>query len=64
MATKNQLHQELKRNFVLEKLLEAGVTKSRDGIDLHDCDYKQLKHEWVMFSVREIDVEKDENKWF
>lgn len=64
MVSQNKLHRELKRKVILEKLLEKGVTKSQEGKDIHDCDYKELKHEWVMFSVREIDVENKESGWF
>jgi hypothetical protein len=57
-------HQEMKRKFVLERLLEAGVTKSQDGIDIRECDYEELKYEYVLQSFREVDVAKDSNKWF
>ncbi|MFB7301699.1 hypothetical protein [Heyndrickxia sporothermodurans] len=55
---------EMKRNFVLERLLEAGVTKSQLGQDIHELDYEELKYELVLQSFREIDVQSDKNKWF
>jgi hypothetical protein len=64
MRTKNQLHHELKHKFILEKLLEAGVTKSQQGVDIHLLDYVELKYEWVLLAFREIDIENKENGWF
>ncbi|KAA0547555.1 hypothetical protein FZW96_11955 [Bacillus sp. BGMRC 2118] len=64
MKSQNALHQELKRKVILEKLLEKGITKSREGQDIHECDYAELKREWVMFSVLDIDVENKESGWF
>lgn len=57
-------HQELKRNFVLEKLLAAGVKVSHDGIDIHELSYDDLKYEYVLLSFRQIDTGTDSSKWF
>lgn len=66
MRTYNSVQpsKEMKRNFVLERLLEKGVTKSQQGVPVHELDYVELKYELVLLSFREIDVEKGENNWF
>jgi len=55
---------EMKKNFVLERLLAAGVTESQQGVDIRNLDYEDLKYEWVLQSFREIDTECGENAWF
>lgn len=61
MKTQNKLHQELKRKVILEKLLEKGVTKSQQGTDIRECDYAEVKYEWVLLTFREIDIDNKEN---
>jgi hypothetical protein len=56
--------QEMKRNFVLDKLKAKGITHSQNGKSVNELDYEELKYELVLSAFREIDVEKDENKWF
>jgi hypothetical protein len=63
-ANKRQLHQELKRNFVLERLLELGINKTQSGKNIHDCDYRDLKSELAVASFRDIDAQSDSAKWF
>ncbi len=58
------LQTDMKRNFVLSRLLEKGVTESQQGVDIRLLDYDELKYELVLQAFREIDVEKEENKWF
>lgn len=60
----NPMKIQLKKKFVLERLIEKGVTHSQQGKSIHDCDYEELKYELVLLSFREIDVESDENRWF
>jgi hypothetical protein len=57
-------HQEMKRNFVIEKLKEQGITHDQRGTSIHELSYDDLKYELVKAAFREIDVEKDENSWF
>lgn len=64
MRTQNKLHQELKHQFVLEKLLEKGVTISQDGIDIRELSYADLKYEWLLLAFREIDTQNDKSGWF
>lgn len=55
---------EMKRNFILEKLLEKGITESQQGTSVYLLDYQSLKNELALSNYREIDVESSENKWF
>lgn len=59
-----KLTNNMKRDFVLNRLLEKGVTKSQQGIPVHDLDYDELKYELVLLSFSEIDVENDQGRWF
>jgi hypothetical protein len=59
-----KLQQEMKRNFVIEKLLEKGITHDPNGVSVHDMTYDDLKYELVKAAFREIDAESSENKWF
>ena len=59
-----KLQKKMKREFVLERLLALGVTKSQTGKSIMDCDYEELKYELVLASFREIDTESDSNRWY
>ncbi|MEH7521980.1 hypothetical protein V7149_01655 [Bacillus sp. JJ1503] len=54
----------IKHNFVLERLQKLGITVSQQGIPLNQLDYEELKYELVLASFRQVDAEKDQNKWF
>jgi hypothetical protein len=58
------VHQEMKRNIILEDLLALGITESQQGISVYKLDYDELKYELVMASFRQIDIQNDQNKWF
>lgn len=55
---------EMKKNFVLERLLAAGVTHSQQGDSVRELDYEELKYELVLQAFREIDTENESNLWF
>lgn len=59
-----KLQKNMKYDFVLERLLALGVTKSQTGKSIHDCDYDELKYELVLASFRVIDQDNDSGKWF
>lgn len=59
-----KLQKNMKREFVLERLIALGVTKSQTGKSIHDCDYDELKYELVLASFRVIDQDHDSGKWF
>lgn len=59
-----KLQKNMKQEFVLEKLLALGITKSQSGKSIYDCDYEELKYEYVLASFREIDPTNDQNGWF
>jgi hypothetical protein len=58
------MQQEMKRNFIIDKLRVMNFTKNRQGKLIEDMDYDELKYEYVLASFREIDVENDSAKWF
>jgi hypothetical protein len=55
---------ELKRKHIIERLLEKGIKETKDGTSIHDLDYKSLKMELSIAQCLEVEVEKDEHKWF
>jgi thiamine pyrophosphokinase len=57
-------HQEMKRNFVIEKLKGQGITHIQNGTSIHELSYDDLKYELVKAAFREIDAESSENDWF
>jgi len=63
-STASKATVEMKKNFVLERLLAAGITHSQLGEDIRNLDYEELKYELVLQSFREIDTECGANAWF
>jgi hypothetical protein len=59
-----QLQKNLKKEFVLERLLASGITKSQTGKSIHELSYEELKYELVLTAFREIDTNSDSGKWF
>lgn len=55
---------EMKKQFVLDRLLAAGVTHSQSGVSVYELDYEELKYEWVLLAFREIDADSGEAAWF
>lgn len=55
---------EMKKKFVLERLIAAGVSVGQSGRSVHEMDYVELKYELVLQAFREVDVMNGENKWF
>ena len=64
MTTTRNLHQEMKRNFVIERLQELGMTKTPAGKDIHGLDYDELKMVLVLAEMRKVDIEHPGHKWF
>jgi hypothetical protein len=54
----------MKKNIVLDRLLELGVQESQQGKPIHTLSYEEMKYELVLAEFRKIDVETDANKWF
>jgi len=57
-------HQELKKKNVISRLSELGVRQNREGIDIHQLDYRELVRLLALQEFRDIDSENDSNKWF
>lgn len=54
---------EMKKQFVLERLLAAGVTHSQSGVSVYELDYEDLKFELVIQEFRNIDSECGSQAW-
>lgn len=57
-------HQEMKRNFLINRLKEKGIFKDELGTLIEDLEYDDLKYLLFLEAFKEIDVENDQNKWF
>jgi hypothetical protein len=55
---------EVKRQHIIQELLNKGITENKQGKNVYDMDYEELKYELVLAAFREIDAERDDNKWF
>lgn len=58
------MQKQMKREFVIDRLSELGVTHSQQGKSIQECDYETLKYLLVLASFREIDAKCDSAKWF
>jgi hypothetical protein len=56
--------QDAKRKIYLSRLLEKGISQTKDGVSIHDLDYYSLRRELVLSSYRETNIDSPENKWF
>jgi hypothetical protein len=64
MATNTkQLHQELKRNFVIDRLETLGMTE-HDGNPIYNMEYKELLSVLVLAEMRQVDIDHPSHKWF
>lgn len=55
---------ELKKNHIIERLLEKGIKETKDGTSIYDLDYRALIIELSIARCLEVAIEKDDNKWF
>lgn len=58
------MQKQMKREFVIDRLMDLGVTHSQEGESIHECDYETLKYLLVLESFKEIDGNHESNKWF
>ncbi|MFS0766061.1 hypothetical protein [Peribacillus phoenicis] len=59
-----QTQNQMKRNFVLDRLKELEVAHSQQGQPIELLDYGELKYELILAAYRENDATSDANKWF
>lgn len=64
MKTHDSVTAELKREFVLNRLLDKGITRSQQGLNIYDCDYSELLYELTLSAFRDIDITNDNERWF
>jgi hypothetical protein len=60
---KVNLHQEMKRNMLIERLEKLGV-KEHEGNSIYELDYEDLKVVLVLSEMRKVDIEHPDHKWF
>lgn len=53
-----------KRKYLIEELAKMNVTTSKDGKNLSELSYDDLKQELVLACFRQIDIQNDQGKWF
>jgi hypothetical protein len=49
---KVKLTKEAKRQIFISRLLEKGITITKDGTSIYDLDYYALRHELVMADLK------------
>lgn len=59
-----KLQKNMKKQFVLERLIELGFTHSQQGKPLQELEYDEMKYELVLAEIRKVDVEHPDHKWF
>ncbi|MBT2727861.1 hypothetical protein J7E63_13020 [Bacillus sp. ISL-75] len=59
-----KLQKQMKKNMVLDRLLELGITKNQSGKPVHECDYEELKTLWVLAEMRQVDIDHPDHRWF
>ncbi|MFF2290800.1 hypothetical protein [Peribacillus butanolivorans] len=59
-----QSQNQMKRNFVLGKLIALEVTHSHHGQSIELLDYDDLKYELVLSAYKEINATNGANKWW
>jgi hemerythrin superfamily protein len=58
-----KLKNNMKKEMVLERLLELGV-KEHEGKSIHEIEYKVLLTVLVLAEMRQVDIEHPDHKWF
>jgi 3-deoxy-D-manno-octulosonate 8-phosphate phosphatase KdsC-like HAD superfamily phosphatase len=59
-----KLQKQMKQQFVLDRLLELGVTHTHYGQPIKELTYKELLHELVLAEMRQVDIDHPEHVWF
>lgn len=60
---KVNLHQEMKRNMLIERLEKLGV-KEHQRKSIYGLDYEDLKVVLVLAEMRKVDIEHPSHRWF
>jgi hypothetical protein len=47
-----KLSQDTQRQSMISDLLALGITESKEGINIHDLNYYDLRHELVLAEIR------------
>lgn len=62
-VNKVNLHQEMKRKMLIERLEKLSI-KENQGKSIYDLDYEDLKIVLVLAEMRKVDIEHPDHKWF
>ena len=59
----------MKRNMMIDRLHQEGITHTKEGESIYNIDYDDLKRELALSKIREeeakqIDIDSPENEWF
>jgi hypothetical protein len=57
-----KLSQDAEKQSMISDLLALGITESKEGINIHDLNYYEVRHELVLAEIRKRDKENPENK--
>jgi hypothetical protein len=59
-----KLQKQMKKDMVLERLIELGIITSPTGKPVHELEYSELKTLWVLAEMRQVDIDHPDHKWF
>lgn len=54
----------LKRNFVIKRIVQLGVTENQEGTSIYKLPYEELKVLLVLAEMNKVDIDHPEHKWF
>jgi 3-deoxy-D-manno-octulosonate 8-phosphate phosphatase KdsC-like HAD superfamily phosphatase len=58
------MQKQMKRDFVIDRLNELGITHTQQGKPIQELTYKELLHELVLAEMRQVDIDHPSHKWF
>lgn len=58
------LNQDTKKQMYIARLLERGITETKDGTSIHDLDYYSLRQELAVSDYRVKNIDSPENGWY
>lgn len=59
-----KLQKNMKRDMVIGRLEDLGVTTNEAGTSIHELDYNELKRIFVLAEMRQVDIDHPDHKWF
>lgn len=59
-----KLRENMKKEMVIERLVELGCTTNQAGTSIYELEYGELKTVLVLAEMRQVDIDHPNHKWF